>query len=883
MVESAFEGLKSVAVGQADAFVGALAVGVYLIRKHNLANLKIAAPAGIPALNLRFAFHKDMSQMTEIFDKVLSTIRPEEHTLIHQRWVSVEYDPVIDYSLLWRVGGVLTVLLFFAGLWIRQVQRQKKAVAASEIRLRSVIENAVEGIITIDEKGRIESFNPAAENIFGFNADDVIGLRFGLLLPLTYRREYDTLLQSYLATGTARFMGSSREIQGKRSDGTIFPMDMSVTEMQIEDSRLFTGIVRDITERKAVEKALNAARIAAEDATRAKASFLANMSHEIRTPMNAIIGLTRLVLQTDLTGKQQDYLTKVQHAADALLGVINDILDFSKIEAGKLSLDSIDFEIDDVLVRLADVIGLKAAEKELEFLFLMDSDVPNGLVGDPLRLGQILINLCSNAIKFTDKGEVLLTIQLKEKLPDSVRLRFSVRDTGIGISKTQQDRLFQAFTQADSSTTRKYGGTGLGLAICKQLVETMGGEIGVDSIPGQGSTFHFLADFKLQAGKPKSVQKSSQNEQGMRILVVDDCATAREVLSKMLTSLSFKAKTVGSGQEAIIELERIAANEFTPYDVVLMDWKMPEVDGIEATRQIQAHTHLKKTPTVIMVTAYDREVLLEQAEGVKLDGFLSKPVNPSALLDAVMNVFSHKTVRQTTVAGIGPFQKEARERLKGCRLLLVDDNAINQMVAREILENAGMLVETANNGRVALSLLSGKDYSFAAVLMDLQMPEMDGFEATRIIREEWGDRSIPIIAMTAHTLEEERRRCLEAGMNEHVAKPIEPERLFAVLLSCIERSYAEPERANNQTKSETKQVEVDLPDFLPGFDLAQGIGRVGGNVALYQNLLYSFYEDLRNIGPQLEEALQQGHIKIARQIIHPVKGLSGNLSATNVF
>ena len=883
LVESALDGLKSVAVGQADAFVGSLAVGVFFIQRANLSNLKIAAPAEVPDLNLHFAFRKDWSQMAEIFDQIIATISQEEHTKIQQRWVSVEFDSIIDYSLLWKVGGILGTLLIISAFWLRQVQKQKQVALASETRLRAVIDNAAEGIITIDEEGIIESFNPAAETIFGFKAIEVSGLNVNILMPQPFQREHNKYIKNYLSKGLTQFIGKPREVKGKHKDGSIFPIDVAVTEMNIAGKRLFTGIVRDITERKAAEQALHEARDIAEEATRAKANFLANMSHEIRTPMNAIIGLTHLTLQTDLTGKQHDYLSKVKYSADALLGVINDILDFSKIEAGKLNIDSIEFQLEHVLNHLADVIGIKVAEKGLEFLFFVEEGVPNGLVGDPLRLGQILINLCTNAVKFTEKGEVLVTVKLLEKNSRQIRLQFSVSDTGIGITEQQQQKLFQSFSQADDSTTRKYGGTGLGLSICKQLVEMMGGDIIVESVTGQGSTFSFDTQLLLQMENQQPILTAERDVRGMRILVVDDCKTAREVMEKMLTSLSFNVATVSSGEAALIELERTVRQQSDSYDIVLMDWKMPEMDGIETTRRIQALSNVENTPTVIMVSAYDKEEVLEQSGDVHIDGLLTKPVNPSILFDAVMNVFSDVLTNNSipSYSKIGPMQTEAAEKLNGCSLLLVDDNEINQLVGQKILESAGLSVEVANNGKVAVEMFTQADASYAAILMDLQMPKMDGFEATRIIREEYKDHTVPIIAMTAHTMEEERQRCLDAGMNEHVAKPIDPERLFSVLLSCIN-----VEQYSHVVKIPTAvipQQEESLPNSLPGFDLTEGLNRVVGNTELYKKLLFSFYRDNREKTQEIKQAVETNDFSTARHLAHTIKGVSGNISAKRLF
>ncbi len=640
---------------------------------------------------------------------------------------------------------------------------------------------------------------------------------------------------------------------------------------------------------------LEAAKHHAEAATEAKAQFLANMSHEIRTPMNGVLGLTHLVMGTDLSERQRDYLTKIEMSAMALLAIINDILDISKIEAGKLTLESVEFGLDMVLDHVCNVSASKVAEKGIELLFHIDTNVPKTLIGDSVRLRQILLNLAGNAIKFTEHGEVVLSVSIAGREEGRVALTFSVRDTGIGMTEAQLANLFQDFSQADASVTRRFGGTGLGLSISKRLVDMMGGAISVKSEEGLGSTFSFTLPFTCNQNDQARFTLPPRLKD-LRALVVDDNSTACMLEAAILISWSMRVETASSGSDAIAKIE-LAESKGRPFDLVLMDWQMPEIDGIQAASMIATNEKLNRRPVVIMVTAFGSEGVLSNTDIVGVTSVLTKPFAPSQLFDCVVSIFGNtgdqpEPTRLRTSHQASPATKY---RLRGTHVLLAEDNAINRQIAVELLGQVGVTVDVAENGRQAADKVLAPENSYDAVLMDVQMPVMDGLSAATLIRQEYTRGPLPIIAMTAHAMDHERKRCLDAGMDDHVVKPVDPKNLYETLERWVRARVIETRDDDVSGHDGLLQSGCDgvpegsdsvlpiLPSELPPFNLTGALERVGGDPEMLKMLIIGFGESFSGAGIEITHLIETGELEEAYRLAHTIKGASGSLEATSLF
>jgi PAS domain S-box-containing protein len=883
-------------------------------------------------------------------------------------------------------------------------------LSQSETRVRTILETVLDGIITIDSQGLIIGFNSAASLLFGYAVEEAVGNNVSMLMPEPYRAKHDGYINHYLETLDTDIIGRGREMTGRRKDGSIFPVEISISESIVDDSFIFTGVVRDLTERKSAEEIIRESRellsqivegnsIAAfvindrhevthwneacalltgvpaagiigtdcqwrpfyaskrpvvadlvmagaaeddlvayyagsfkrsatrpdvveveaffpcfgeegrwlfftavplrnrvgriigaietlqdvtqrvlaqqdakqakeeaESANRAKSEFLANMSHEIRTPLNAIIGFAELALKQELSPRQYDYIHKIFNSGRSLLGIINDILDFSKIEAGKLELEQTEFALEDLFEQVIPAIQHKALEKGIEFLISPAPQIPYRLVGDPLRLGQVLMNLLGNSVKFTQSGEIELRVDPVATTSDGVGLCFAVQDTGIGMTPEQTRLLFQPFTQADGSTSRKFGGTGLGLSICRSLVEMMGGSIEVESVAGKGSTFSFTVTLG-HAATQSPARVTPEALRGLRILVVDDNLVSRKALARLLADLPVQVESVDSGQAAIEIIKR--HDEETPFRFVFMDWNMPGLDGIEATRLIKNDPTLRVVPHIAIMTAFGTELEQTEALAAGADRFLLKPMTRSDLYDCICATLSPDELDRSRKISAGD---GCHYDLSGLHLLLVEDNELNQQIARELLEAAGAKVSVAGDGFQGVdSVLSGAQ-RFDLVLMDIQMPGMDGIEATRRIRADSRFSPLPIIALTAHAFAEERRRALASGMNDHISKPIDSRAMMQAICRQV------PD-GNLRLVPGNPARQTPLFARIEGLDTAGALKRIGGNETLYRDVLRKFRDAQRDAPARIAAALARDDQQTAQRIAHTVRGLAGSIGA----
>jgi PAS domain S-box-containing protein len=793
-----------------------------------------------------------------------------------------------------------------------QVRLRETELRDSEEKYRRLFETSIEGIVMIDANEHISQVNRIFADMLGYTEEEMVGMYVPELIhgedKVSHEREIAKRRAGEASQYERRFVrrdgsevwtliSATPQFDVRGTFNGVFAMITDITPLRIAQANLKTAydelekrvvertdelnktnrlLTSEIHIRKQTEKEIIKAKESAEKATQAKSEFLANMSHEIRTPMNAIIGMTHLIKMTELSAAQRDYLNKIDISAKSLLGIINDVLDLSKIEAGMLTVESVGFKLEQVLEQLTTIVSPRANEKKLEFLISVDKDVPPSIQGDPMRLAQILINLCNNAVKFTDEGSVVVGISSMEKGPDTAKLRFTVRDDGIGIKPEKIQELFQPFTQADASTTRKYGGTGLGLSLCNQLVGLMGGEIGAESDFGQGSLFWFEVTFPIYREEVESATLP-QELLGMPALVVDDNPTSRIILKGMLEYMGLSVTTAGSGFEALDMLR--ASGDEEAFKLLVIDWRMPDMDGLETAEKILKDDEIKIKPPMFMVSAYGNASLVKRTNELGFRGLLFKPVNQSFLFNLVVETLGKGMV--TLSESVRP--EKAVDKLSGKRVLLVEDNEINRQVAQEILASIGVEVSEAYNGENALEFLEDNDVDL--VLMDIQMPVMDGHEATRRIREQDRFKDLPIVAMTAHAMLADIEKSKEVGMNDHIAKPFDPDDLFAVLTKWLvgeEDRKTRPVPKGDESGHAVSDKDA-IPAMMKGIDVQLGLRRARGNEKLYRTLLLLLDEKYADAAEQIEERLAEGSRQEAVALAHSVKGTSGMLGAMDLF
>ncbi|HSW18720.1 MAG TPA: PAS domain S-box protein, partial [Ramlibacter sp.] len=850
--------------------------------------------AGSLALWQRLMHPQDSDQVAQAFEQCVANTAPDYRAEFRMKAKSGEWRWILAIGRATErdaQGRAQRVVGIHQDITEQKLAGERVRVALEEVQksqalVQTLLDNSPADIYLKDTKGRFllvnAHFAAHLRRAFGFDARDMLGRAMSDLIGDAAGDWGASTDAKVLAAGELMEFEQVIDAPDMRQIRQVFKFPIRDASGEIY---AIGAIAQDVTERHRLQDEMRVAKETAEDATRAKSDFLANMSHEIRTPMNAIIGMSHLALQTSLDKRQRNYIEKVHRSAENLLGIINDILDFSKIEAGKMTMEAIDFRLEDVMDHLASLVGMKAEDKGLELLIQIGSGVPTALVGDPLRLGQVLINLGNNAVKCTEEGEVVVGVEVHRQDASSVELHAWVRDTGIGMTPEQCSRMFQSFSQADSSTTRKYGGTGLGLAISKKLVELFNGRLWVESEAGKGSVFHFHAVFGLQAQPMPRRSYDVRAFAGVRALIVDDNASAREILSGLVHEFGMDTELAHNGQQALdqlLEAQRIGR----PFELVLLDWRMPVLDGLETLKRIPG-IGLALMPAVIMVSSHGREEALQSAGagGLVPHAVLTKPVTATTLLEAVGEALGRGVVVESRSHQKADVQREHMDALRGSRVLLVEDNDLNQELAMELLAQAGIEVVAANHGQEALDILA-KDSRFDGILMDCQMPVMDGYSAARHIRADARLAHVPIVAMTANAMAGDREKVIAAGMLDHIAKPLNVGSMFATMARWMARAPgALPAPVAGAAAPEAKPVPeaqaASLPP-LPGIDTARGLATTLNNPPLYRRLLLKFRQAQRDFGTAFDAALGDADASAARRMAHTLKGTAGNIGALAV-
>ena len=866
--ETVGEALHSVLEGHTDAYVGLLPVASYIIGKEGLTGLQIA---GVTQYVKSFSVgvRKDWPELVTLLNKAIDTLDEATHNQIIQRWTTVELKQKTDYTLVLRILIVLLLVVLFGAIWIRQIQRANRALDESRKRLALVLKSGQLGAweAWLDHENQLRlQIDPTGFELLCLETKDeevpedewrMVEVPLQDYFAAVHEEDRESLqrrIQEYLSGTDPVF---NHEYRPHACDRWLYARGYALDRDPEGKPRRIVGIAMDITERKRAQEAL-------ERASQFKSEFLANMSHEIRTPMNAVVGLAHLLTKTELTPQQKDYVRKIQISAKSLLGVIDDILDFSKIEAGKLSIENRPFDFDDILENISVLAQTRIGEKPVEFLFELSPEIPKRLIGDAYRINQVLTNLVANAIKFTEQGTIVLAARVKEKAGQEVRLEIEVRDTGIGIPQDKIAGLFDPFVQADGSTTRRFGGTGLGLSIAQKLCALMGGRIGIESREGVGSVFR--VELPLKVAESGRLLEPLPDLRGQRVLLVEDSPTAQQVIGDLLESLTHEVTVVPTGAEALARLDDPNGR----FDLVFIDWRLPDMDGDEVARRLH-EKYGERRPAVILITAFGREIASHPLDQNHIDALLIKPLTPSMVNDAIMEAYGiHRP------AGFEAEPRAGETRFSG-RVLLAEDNAINRQVAVELLQHMGVDVVTVSDGASAVQAVKRERPDL--VFLDIQMPVMDGYEAARRIRALPGADDLPIYAMTANALVGDAEKSLAAGMNGHIPKPIDPEKLVEVLA----RHLSVQTDAEAPTDGDRSEDGVAISNPSPEtIDVQRGIKMVGGSSRFYLRLLRDFLERHGEGANTMEQLLNSSRLEEAAREAHTLKGVAGNIGATKL-
>jgi len=868
-VSSVSDGLMQVSQGKLYGFLNTSAAISYYISKEGMTNLKIASKVDVD-YHLRTAVRKDDLVLLDIFNTIIHNLDQNKINDIKEHWLKVKVQEIIDYDIIYKTIGFFILIILFILYWNRKLNNEiveKEKLQKELDTLSQVIEQSMVSVIITNLKGEIEYVNPFCISQTGYSKEELLSknpnmLKSGYHDASFYKKLWQTIKNGKTWQG---------EFSNKNKEGHIFWESAIIAPIFDKEKQIkyYASIKENITEKVLAREKLQEAQEDAINANGAKSEFLAKMSHEIRTPMNAVLGMLYLLEKTQITSLQENYIKKANHSANSLLGIINDILDFSKIEAGKLDINNQEFEFNTMITDILSVMSFKAEEKNLELLAYYDNSIPFYIISDKLRVGQVLSNLISNAVKFTSMGEVMISTKLIKENNNHIEIMFCIKDSGIGISSSSQKVLFQEFSQVDSSATRNFEGTGLGLAICKKLTELLGGKIWIEeSKEGVGSTFCFT--IKCTKSSTKSVKTPLYDKtqvNNLKCLVVDDNNSAAEVLTKMLESFGYEVKTVLCGKDAI----KYIKNEI--FDFVFLDYKMDELNGVETYQIVKDDLKANKTKT-IMISAYSREIIDANLQAIGIEGYLSKPISPSSLYNKIFEVQNNEKEGLPYVV-----QNITIQYFNGAKILLVEDNELNQEFALHMLEERGLEVDVASDGIESLAKIKNKKYDL--ILMDIQMPHMDGLEATRHIRKMNGEyfQNIPIIALSANALLGDKEKSLDAGMNEHITKPFDPIALFNILSIYLDTEEKSVETINihDQNNIKLQRLDGDI------FDIENTLSKLNNSYEVYIKILKQFSHTYEDVFNTVYSLIESRDVEALQAKVHEIKGVTGNIGAMKLF